>query len=232
MNDPRVIVALDYPDAKSALALASLLDPMLCRLKVGKELYTAAGPSLIEKLRGSGFGIFLDLKFHDIPSTVAGACVVAAELDVWMINVHALGGRAMMESARAALSRRSAPPKLIAVTLLTSMGVTDMEEIGLSGGPQEAVLRLARMTQACGLDGVVCSAQETAALRRQLGGEFCLVTPGIRPAGAAQDDQERVATPRQAIAGGADYLVIGRPITRAPDPLAALRAINAEIAGG
>lgn len=230
MIDPRVIVALDYPDAKSAAALASRLDPKLCRLKVGKELYTAAGPSLIEKLLSSGFGVFLDLKFHDIPSTVAGACVAAAELGVWMINVHALGGRAMMEAARAALSRRSAPPKLVAVTLLTSMGVTDMEEIGLAGGPQEAVIRLARVTQACGLDGVVCSPQETAALRRQLGGEFCLVTPGIRPAGAAQDDQERVATPRQAIAGGADYLVIGRPITRAPDPLAALRAINAEIA--
>jgi orotidine-5'-phosphate decarboxylase len=230
MNDPRVIVALDYPDAKSALALASRLDPELCRLKVGKELYTAAGPSLIEKLRGSGFGIFLDLKFHDIPSTVAGACVAAAELGVWMINVHALGGRAMMEAARAALSSRSARPKLIAVTLLTSMGVTDMEEIGLTGGPQEAVVRLARMTQACGLDGVVCSPQETAALRRQLGTDFCLVTPGIRPAEAAQDDQKRVATPRQALAGGADYLVIGRPITQAPDPLAALRAINAEIA--
>jgi len=231
MIDPRVIVALDYPDARSAVELASRLDPKLCRLKVGKELYTAAGPSLIEKLRASGFGVFLDLKFHDIPSTVAGACVAAAELDVWMINVHALGGRAMMEAARAALSRRRAPPKLVAVTLLTSMGVTDMEEIGLAGGPQEAVLRLARMTQACGLDGVVCSAQETAALRRQLGGEFCLVTPGIRPAGAPQDDQERVATPRQAIAGGADYIVIGRPITRASDPLAALRAICSEIAG-
>ena len=231
MIDPRVIVALDYPDARSAAELASRLDPKLCRLKVGKELYTAAGPSLIEKLRASGFGVFLDLKFHDIPSTVAGACVAAAELDVWMINVHALGGRAMMEAARAALSRRRAPPKLVAVTLLTSMGVTDMEEIGLAGGPQEAVLRLARMTQACGLDGVVCSAQETAALRRQLGGEFCLVTPGIRPAGAPQDDQERVATPRQAIAGGADYIVIGRPITRASDPLSALRAICSEIAG-
>jgi orotidine-5'-phosphate decarboxylase len=231
MIDPRVIVALDYPDARSAAELASQLDPELCRLKVGKELYTAAGPSLIETLRGSGFGIFLDLKFHDIPSTVAGACVAAAELDVWMINVHALGGRAMLEAAREALSRRNAPPKLVAVTVLTSMGITDMEEIGLAGGPQEAVLRLARLAQSCGLDGVVCSAQETGALRRQLGGEFCLVTPGIRPAGSAQDDQERVATPRQAISGGADYLVIGRPITRAADPLAALRAICLEIAG-
>ena len=231
MNDPRVIVALDYPDAKSAAALAVRLDPKQCRLKVGTELFTAAGPSLVEKLRGSGFGIFLDLKFHDIPSTVARACVAAAELDVWMINVHALGGRAMMEAAREALSRRRAPPRLVAVTLLTSIGAADLEEIGLAGSPQEAVIRLARMTQACGLDGVVCSPQETVALRRQLGREFCLVTPGIRPAQAAQDDQKRVATPREALAGGADYLVIGRPITRAPDPLAALRAISAEIAG-
>ena len=230
MNDPRVIVALDYPDARSAAALASRLDPALCRLKVGKELYTAAGPSLVEQLRGSGFGVFLDLKFHDIPSTVAGACVAAAELGVWMINVHALGGRAMMEAARAALSRRSAPPRLVAVTLLTSMGVTDMEEIGLAGGPQEAVVRLARLAQTCGLDGVVCSPQETAVLRRQLGKDFCLVTPGIRLAEAAEDDQKRVAAPRQALAGGADYLVIGRPITRAPDPLAALRKIIDDIA--
>ncbi|MGH8633469.1 MAG: orotidine-5'-phosphate decarboxylase [Burkholderiales bacterium] len=231
MIDPRVIVALDYPDAKEALALAGRLDPALCRVKVGKELHTAAGPALVEGLQRSGFGVFLDLKFHDIPNTVAGACLAAADLGVWMINVHALGGRAMMEAARAALSRRATPPKLVAVTLLTSIGVSDMEEIGLAGGPQEAVVRLARLAQACGLEGVVCSPQETAALRRQLGMDFCLVTPGIRPAGAAQDDQERVATPRQAIAGGADYIVIGRPITRAPDPLAALRAICEEIAG-
>lgn len=230
MSDPRVIVALDYPDAARALKLASRLDPGLCRLKVGKELYTAAGPDLVEKLRRSGFAVFLDLKYHDIPATVAGACLAAAELGVWMVNVHALGGRAMMEAARAALSRRGAPPKLVAVTLLTSIGAADMEEIGLAGDPQEAVVRLARLAQACGLDGVVCSAEEAEPLRRQCGTEFCLVTPGIRPAASARDDQQRVATPRQAIASGADFLVIGRPITRAADPLAALRAVHEEIA--
>lgn len=230
MSDPRVIVALDYPDAAGALKLASRLDPGLCRLKVGKELYTAAGPDLVEKLRRSGFAVFLDLKYHDIPATVAGACLAAAELGVWMVNVHALGGRAMMEAARAALSRRRAPPKLVAVTLLTSIGAADMEEIGLAGDPQEAVVRLARLAQACGLDGVVCSAEEAEPLRRQCGTEFCLVTPGIRPAASARDDQQRVATPRQAIASGADFLVIGRPITRAADPLAALRAVHEEIA--
>ncbi len=230
-NDPRVIVALDYPDARGALDLAGRLDPASCRLKVGKELYTVAGPALVEQLVKSGFGIFLDLKYHDIPNTVASACAAAAGLDVWMINVHALGGRAMMEAARAALSKLRAPPKLVAVTLLTSIGAAEMEEIGLAGDPEKVVLRLARLAQACGLDGVVCSPQEAAILRRECGKAFALVTPGIRPAEAGKDDQQRIATPRQAIADGADYLVIGRPITRAPDPLAALRAINAEIAG-
>lgn len=231
MGGPRVIVALDFPDAGAALALAGRLDPGACRLKVGKELFTAAGPGLVEKLQHSGFSVFLDLKFHDIPSTVAAACTAAAGLGVWMMNVHALGGRAMMEAARAALAGRRNPPRLIAVTLLTSIGAADMEEIGLAGDPQEAVTRLARLAHACGLDGVVCSAREARELRRQCGPQFLLVTPGIRPAGAATGDQQRVATPRQALADGVDYIVIGRPITRAPDPLAALRAINAEIAG-
>jgi orotidine-5'-phosphate decarboxylase len=230
-SDPRIIVALDHPDAKGALELASRLDPKLCRLKVGKELFTAAGPALVEKLGRSGFDIFLDLKYHDIPNTVANACVAAAGLGVWMMNVHALGGRAMMDAAREALANTGKPPKLIAVTLLTSMGAADMGDVGLAGNPRDAVLRLARLAQACGLDGVVCSPQEAAALRVQCGKTFILVTPGIRPAEAAQDDQQRIATPRQAIADGADYLVIGRPITRAPDPIAALRSINAEIAG-
>jgi len=230
MSDPRIIVALDYPDAKGALELASRLDPALCRLKVGKELFTAAGPALLAKLHKPGFGVFLDLKYHDIPNTVAGACRAAAELGVWMINVHALGGRAMMAAAREALSGGMARPKIIAVTLLTSMGAGDMADVGLGGSPQDAVLRLARLAQECGLDGVVCSPQEAGALRRQSGKAFTLVTPGIRPAESAQDDQQRIATPRQAIADGADYLVIGRPITRAPDPLAALRRINDEIA--
>lgn len=231
MNNPRIIVALDFPDAKAALGLASRLDAKLCRVKVGKELYTAAGPSLVEKLQASGFGVFLDLKYHDIPSTVAAACAAAASLGVWMVNVHALGGRAMLEAARAALPATGGRPRLLAVTLLTSMGAQDMAEIGLAGGPQAAVLKLARLAQASGLDGVVCSAQEAEALRNACGKGFLLVTPGIRPAGAGRDDQSRTATPRAAIAGGADYLVIGRPITRAPDPLAALRAISADIAG-
>jgi len=230
MSDPRIIVALDFPDAGKALALAARLEPGACRLKVGKELFTAAGPGLIEQLRKAGFEIFLDLKYHDIPNTVAAACAAAAELGVWMINVHALGGRAMMDAARASLSGRRAPPKLVAVTLLTSVGAADMQEIGLAGNPQEAVARLARLAQACRLDGVVCSAQEARDLRRRCGPGFLLVTPGIRPAGSMADDQRRVATPREALADGADYLVIGRPITQAPDPLVALRGISAEIA--
>ena len=230
MSDPRIIVALDYPDAKSALALAARLDPKLCKVKVGKELYTAAGPQLIENINKSGFSVFLDLKYHDIPNTVASACTAAAALGVWMLNVHALGGRAMMSAAREAIAKSRKAPKLIAVTLLTSMGSADMSEVGLAGDPQQAVLKLARLAQSCGLDGVVCSPQEASMLRRQSGSAFLLVTPGVRPADAAQDDQQRVATPRQAIADGADYLVIGRPITRAPDPLAALRRISDEIA--
>jgi len=230
VSDPRIIVALDCTDAKDALELASRLDPKLCRVKVGKELFTAAGPALIEKLRKPGFGVFLDLKYHDIPNTVAGACRAAAELGVWMINVHALGGRAMMVAAREALAGGTTRPRIVAVTLLTSMGAADMADVGLGGSPQESVLKLARLAQACGLDGVVCSAQEAVALRRQCGKDFRLVTPGIRPADAGQDDQNRVATPRQAIDDGSDYLVIGRPITRAPDPLAALRRITDEIA--
>jgi orotidine-5'-phosphate decarboxylase len=228
--DPRVIVALDFPDAKGALALAKRIDPKLCRVKVGKELYTAAGPSLVEKLQRSGYGVFLDLKYHDIPNTVAAACAAAAALGVWMINLHALGGRAMMSAAREALAGTKARPRLTAVTLLTSLGAADLSEVGLAGSPQEVVLRLASLARECGLDGVVCSAQEVAALRTRFGRDFCLVTPGIRPAEAARDDQNRVATPRHAVANGADYLVIGRPITRAPDPLAALRAVQAEIA--
>src|SRR6185503_12820788 len=188
MKAPRIIVALDYPDAKGALALVARLDPRLCKVKVGKELYTAAGPQLVESINKSGFSIFLDLKYHDIPNTVAAACAAAAGLGVWMLNVHALGGRAMMSAAREAISKGGKPPMLIAVTLLTSMGPADMKDVGLGGNPQEAVSRLA---QECDLDGVVCSPQEAAALRRQFGKEFALVTPGIRPAEAAQDDQAR-----------------------------------------
>jgi orotidine-5'-phosphate decarboxylase len=230
MTDPRIIVALDYPDAKSALELVARLDPKLCKVKIGKELFTAAGPQLIEKIHKSGFSLFLDLKYHDIPNTVASACAAAAALGVWMMNVHALGGRAMMNAAREAIARRGNSPKLIAVTLLTSMGPAEVAEIGLVGDPRQVVTRLARLAQECGLDGVVCSPQEATALRRECGKDFTLVTPGVRPGGTAKDDQQRVATPQQAISDGADYLVVGRPITRAPDPAGALRVINQDIA--
>ena len=229
MSESRVIVALDYPEAGPALDLARRLDPKLCRLKVGKELFTAAGPGLVTQLQDAGFEIFLDLKYHDIPNTAAAACAAAADLGVWMVNVHALGGRAMMSAAREALDKRQTRPRLIAVTVLTSMGAPEMKDVGLAGDAQEAATRLARLAQGCGLDGVVCSPQEAPALRKELGDGFLLVTPGVRPATASKDDQQRVATPRQALAGGADYLVIGRPITRAPHPPAALRAILDEI---
>lgn len=229
MNDPRIIVALDFAAQEDALALAAVLDPKLCRLKVGKELFTATGPALVERLAGSGFEVFLDLKFHDIPNTVASACKAAAKLGVWMMNVHALGGSRMMEAAREALEGVAKRPRLIAVTVLTSMGPGDLKELGLPGDPRETVLRLAKLAHASGLDGVVCSAQEAAPLRQELGAGFCLVTPGIRPAFAAQDDQVRIVTPAEAIRLGSDYLVIGRPITKAADPLQALQQINLEI---
>jgi orotidine-5'-phosphate decarboxylase len=228
VSDPRIIVALDFSNAKEALGLASRLDPGLCRVKVGNELYTAAGPQLVEQLVGSGFAVFLDLKYHDIPNTVAAACVAAASLGVWMVNVHAFGGRAMLLAGREALARIANPPLLVAVTLLTSLGNADLAELGIRDTPQDAVLRLARLAQECGLNGVVCSAQEASAVRRQCGKDFRLVTPGIRPVEAAQDDHSRFSTPRRAIADGSDYLVIGRPISRAADPLAALRRINDE----
>ncbi|MFZ5556972.1 MAG: orotidine-5'-phosphate decarboxylase [Pseudomonadota bacterium] len=226
---PRIVVALDVPTPEQALALAAVLDSRLCRLKVGKELFTAAGPRLVENLTAKGYEIFLDLKFHDIPNTVAGACRAAAALGVWMLNVHALGGRAMLEAARAAVSGASKPPLLTAVTVLTSMGQRDLDEIGLQGSPAAAALRLAGLAHACGLDGVVCSPREAAALRARFGARFRLVTPGVRPPGAGSGDQARVATPVAAVAAGADDLVIGRPITQAADPGAALAAIAEEI---
>jgi orotidine-5'-phosphate decarboxylase len=229
MTGPRVIVALDFADARSAFALVDRLEPSLCRLKVGKELFTAAGPAFVAALVARGYALFLDLKFHDIPNTVTGACRAAAALGVWMLNVHALGGRAMLEAARDAVSSAPKPPKLVAVTVLTSMTAADLAEVGVAGDPAQAVERLAKLARSCGLDGVVCSAQETAMLRRACGADFCLVTPGIRPAQAGQNDQQRITTPRAAVENGADYLVIGRPITRAPDPLAALAAIHREL---
>ena len=225
----RVIVALDYPDAKSALALADRLSPSECRLKVGKELFTAAGPDLVKQLAKMGFPVFLDLKFHDIPNTVAAACRAAADLGVWMLNVHASGGRKMMEAAREAIEESVHKPLLIAVTVLTSMNETDLRETGVADSPAEQVNRLAGLAKQSGLDGVVCSAREATSLRASLGKAFLLVTPGIRPAGADVGDQSRIMTPASAVRAGSDYLVVGRPITQAEDPLAALRTINQEI---
>ena len=231
MIDPKIIVALDYSSAQPALNIAARLDPASCRVKVGKELFTAAGPALVEALVARGFGVFLDLKFHDIPNTVASACKAAARLGVWMINVHASGGRAMMQTAREALAAETHQPKLIAVTVLTSLGESDLADIGMQGSPADAVLRLARLAQSAGLDGVVCSAQEARALRAACGAGFSLVTPGIRLADTKQDDQRRVMTPRAALDAGADYLVIGRPITQAADPITLLQRLLREIAG-
>ncbi|HTE15655.1 MAG TPA: orotidine-5'-phosphate decarboxylase [Burkholderiales bacterium] len=229
MIAPKIIVALDYPSAQAALEMAARLDPLLCRVKVGKELFTAAGPALVEMLVAKGFGVFLDLKFHDIPNTVASACKTAARLGVWMMNVHASGGRAMMQAAREALAGEPSRLKLIAVTVLTSMGESDLADIGMQGRAEDVVLRLARLAQSSGLDGVVCSAQEARVLRTACGAGFNLVTPGIRLADAAQDDQKRIMTPRAAIDAGANYLVIGRPITQSADPVATLQRIQRDI---
>lgn len=227
MSDPRIIVALDFPDQTAALNLAVKLDHRLCRLKIGKELFTLAGPQLVEKLMRRGFDVFLDLKFHDIPNTVAAACRAASGLGVWMVNVHALGGSKMLLAARQALTGKET--KLIAVTLLTSMDHDDLNEVGISGTPEAVVQRLALLAQRCGLDGVVCSALEAASLRKAVGQDFCLVTPGIRSLDDSQDDQARIATPTMAIRNGANYLVIGRPITRSSDPLKALQRLSEEI---
>jgi len=231
VNSP-VVVALDFPSAEPALELAARLSPQLCRLKVGKELFTRSGPQLVEQLQGMGFEIFLDLKFHDIPNTVAGAVRAAADLGVWMVNVHAAGGRRMMEAAASALQGRANRPFLIAVTVLTSMTGEDLRELGYSETPAERVLRLAALTADSGLDGVVCSAMEASDLRNARGEGFTLVTPGIRLAGDSADDQRRVVTPADAMALGSDYLVIGRSITGAQDPLAALRQVHAELGLG
>ncbi len=227
---PRIIIALDFPDEAPALELVDRLTPDLCRLKVGKEMFTRLGPAFVERLVSRGFDVFLDLKFHDIPNTVAAACAAAADLGVWMINLHASGGRRMMEAARERLDALGARPLLIGVTILTSMGEEDLAEVGFSGSPEENVLRLARLTRASGLDGIVCSPLEAARVRPALGADFLLVTPGVRPAAAATDDQKRVMTPGRALETGADLLVIGRPITAAADPVASLAAIQGEIA--
>lgn len=231
-HDPKVIVALDYADANSALNFVAQLDPALCKLKVGKELFTTAGPQLVEKLVEKNFKVFLDLKFHDIPNTVAKACEAASKLGVWMLNVHASGGSAMMQAALEGTEKgkQSAErPYLIAVTVLTSMNQATLQEIGVQTDMAQHVLNLALLTEKSGLDGVVCSALEAELLRKHVADTFVLVTPGIRPASASKDDQTRIVTPMQALSLGASYLVVGRPITQAQDPLVALTAIHQEI---
>ena len=228
-HDSKIVIALDYANTQDALQFAEQLDPAICRLKVGKELFTAAGPKLVEALIAKGFGVFLDLKYHDIPTTVAKACEAASRLGVWMLNVHASGGSAMMEAAREGVERSGQKPILIAVTVLTSMNQEMLNEVGVVGSVSDQVLKLTSLTQKSGLDGIVCSAKEAPMIRKALGDKFCLVTPGIRPADAALDDQSRVVTPSQALALGSSYLVIGRPITKSKNPLETLIKIHEEI---
>lgn len=229
-DDPKIIVALDFPSRDPALALVDQLDPKKCRLKVGKELFTRSGPQLVEALQGRGFEVFLDLKFHDIPNTTSAAVAAAADLGVWMVNVHASGGEKMMTACRERLEPFGKDkPLLIAVTVLTSMTAEDLTGIGIPNSPEAQVSRLATLTRNCGLDGVVCSAQEAPRLKKEQGDEFQLITPGIRPLTADKGDQQRIMTPSDALKAGSDYLVIGRPITQAADPLAALVAIHAEV---
>lgn len=229
MNDPKVLVALDFAKEQQALNLADQLDPALCRLKIGKEMFTRFGPAFIEKIQNKNFDVFLDLKFHDIPNTVARACESASDLGVWMINVHALGGRRMMEAAAEALAKYQSRPYLIAVTVLTSMSEQDLNELGIMKTPSKLALHLAKMAKDSGLDGVVCSAQEALLMREKLGHDFLLITPGIRPKGSDSNDQQRIMTPVDAIRNGSSYLVIGRPITQSDNPVGILRTINSDI---
>ena len=224
-----IIVALDFPSERETMQLVDQLEPSLCRLKVGKELFTRCGPSLVKKLVDKNFDVFLDLKYHDIPNTVAKACEAAASLGVWMVNVHASGGRRMMEAAVQALANKQDKPLLIAVTVLTSMSEEDLVELGVKDSPANQALKLASLTKDSGLDGIVCSAQEAPQMRSALGDDFLLVSPGIRPAGSNADDQRRIMTPTDALQAGSNYLVIGRPITQSDNPLGVLRTINSEI---
>ncbi|HBB8114000.1 orotidine-5'-phosphate decarboxylase [Escherichia coli] len=228
-NSP-VVVALDYHNRDAALAFVDKIDPRDCRLKVGKEMFTLFGPQFVRELQQRGFDIFLDLKFHDIPNTAAHAVAAAADLGVWMVNVHASGGARMMTAAREALVPFGKDsPLLIAVTVLTSMEASDLADLGVTLSPADYAERLAALTQKCGLDGVVCSAQEAVRFKQVFGQEFKLVTPGIRPQGSEAGDQRRIMTPEQALAAGVDYMVIGRPVTQSVDPAQTLKAINASL---
>lgn len=233
VTDSPVVVALDYHNRDKALAFVDRIDPRDCRLKVGKEMFTLFGPQLVRDLQQRGFDVFLDLKFHDIPNTTAHAVAAAADLGVWMVNVHASGGARMMTAAREALVPFGKDaPLLIAVTVLTSMEASDLADLGVTLSPAEHAERLARLTQQCGLDGVVCSAQEAVLFKQELGQAFKLVTPGIRPEGSAAGDQRRIMTPEQALAAGVDYMVIGRPVTQSEDPAQTLKMINASLKRG
>ena len=234
VSHPRVIVALDFANPMRALSLADRLDPHDCGLKVGKEMFVTAGPEPVRWMVARGFNVFLDLKFHDIPNTVAQACAAATRLGVWMLNVHAAGGRSMLKAARDAVAASAAEaglerPLLVAVTVLTSLDQTALHDTGIDIDAGRYALKLAALTRDCGLDGVVCSAIEAPSLRSAFGPDFALVTPGIRPGGSTRDDQVRIVTPEQAVEGGANYLVVGRPITGAADPVEALAAINRAI---
>lgn len=229
-NGPCLIVALDYADPGAADDLVRQLDPGACRLKVGSELFTRCGPQQVSAWIERGFDVFLDLKYHDIPNTVAAACRAAAALGVWMITVHAAGGQRMLEAAVAAVGETTPRPRIVAVTVLTSMTASDLGEVGLIESPEYTVARLARLAARAGCDGVVCSAHEAAGLRAARGADFTLVTPGIRAPDARADDQRRTMTPAEAIAAGADYLVVGRPITAAADPATALAQLQNEVA--
>lgn len=230
-TDPKVIVALDYDNKTEALDFVTKLRPEMCKLKVGKEMFTHFGPDFVKTLVDRQFDVFLDLKFHDIPNTVAKACKAAMDLGVWMVNVHASGGPKMMQAAREALESLSGErPKLISVTMLTSMDAEQMQAIGLQVTPEQQVLKLAKLTQECGLDGIVCSAQEAGAVKAQCGKDFCLVTPGIRLSNSKKDDQTRIMTPENAIKAGSDYLVIGRPVTQSENPMQTLLEINQSLA--
>lgn len=228
MRSP-IIVALDYPTLEQALACARQLDPAVVRVKVGKQLFTSVGPAVLAQLHDLGFDVFLDLKFHDIPNTVAGAVGAAADLGVWMVNVHASGGRRMMEAAVDAVAKRGNKTQLIAVTVLTSMDQSDLTELGIKESPADRVMRLAALAKSSGMDGIVCSAQEATLLSRQFGRDFSLVTPGIRLPEDEAGDQRRVVTPWDAIDGGSTHLVMGRSITGSSSPTAVVEKIVARL---
>lgn len=228
-DSKKIVVALDYDDSAACLKLVDQLDPSYCRLKIGKEMFTLFGPQFVEVLMKRNFDVFLDLKFHDIPNTVAKAVSAAASLGVWMVNVHASGGPRMLEAAKAAIETCARPPLLIGVTVLTSMDNAELKSIGVESIAEQQVERLAGLVKSNGLDGVVCSAQEVASLKSKFGGDFICVTPGIRPQSADVGDQKRIMTPSEAVRAGSDYLVIGRPITKAPKPLESLIDIQKEI---